>query len=67
MQVQLNGKMTLLSEHCITIADVLAESPWSGRRILVEINGEVVPREAYGRTSLSEGDQIEFVHFVGGG
>lgn len=67
MQVQLNGQDVLLSGHCVTVADVLAEPPWNGRRILVEINGEVVPREAYGHTALSEGDRVEFVHFVGGG
>lgn len=67
MRVQLNGKDTLLSQHCVTVADILAEAPWSGRRILVEINSIAVPKEAYDRTVLSEGDRIELVHFVGGG
>ncbi|MFC3750015.1 sulfur carrier protein ThiS [Paenibacillus sp. GCM10012306] len=67
MQVQLNGKDTLLRQHCVTVADILAETPWKGRRVLVEVNGEVVPKDAYGVTRLSEGDRIEFVHFVGGG
>ena len=38
-----------------------------GRKIAVERNLEIVPRSAYGRTPLAEGDRIEIVHFIGGG
>ncbi|NUP05798.1 MAG: sulfur carrier protein ThiS [Polyangiaceae bacterium] len=35
--------------------------------VAVERNGEVVPRKTHADTVLSDGDQIEVVHFVGGG
>jgi len=38
-----------------------------GRKVAVERNLEIVPRSAYGRTALAEGDRIEIVHFIGGG
>lgn len=38
-----------------------------GRKIAVERNLEIVPRSAYGRTPLADGDRIEIVHFIGGG
>jgi thiamine biosynthesis protein ThiS len=34
---------------------------------IVERNGEIVPRGAYGDTPLQAGDQLEVVHAVGGG
>jgi sulfur carrier protein len=37
------------------------------RKVAVERNLEIVPRSAYGRTALCEGDRIEIVQFVGGG
>jgi sulfur carrier protein len=67
MQIHLNGKDTVLRENCITIENLLADCPWSEKRILVEMNGEVVRKDTYGDTRLSEGDVIELVHFVGGG
>lgn len=35
--------------------------------VVAEVNGEIVPRAAYAGTSLSEGDRIELVRFLGGG
>ncbi|MCK8487938.1 sulfur carrier protein ThiS [Paenibacillus sp. MBLB2552] len=67
MQVRLNGKETILNEGCITLADLLAEPPWRDRKLLIELNGTVVKKEDYPVIPLSEGDQIELVHFVGGG
>ncbi|MGZ7442357.1 sulfur carrier protein ThiS [Paenibacillus sp. TH7-28] len=67
LQVHLNGRDTLLKENCVTVDDLLADSPWNKERILVELNGTVVRKEAYTSTRLTEGDHIELVHFVGGG
>jgi thiamine biosynthesis protein ThiS len=38
-----------------------------GRKVAIERNLEIVPRSAYGRTLLADGDRIEIVHFIGGG
>jgi thiamine biosynthesis protein ThiS len=38
-----------------------------GRKVAIERNLEIVPRSAYGRTRLVDGDRIEIVHFIGGG
>jgi thiamine biosynthesis protein ThiS len=35
--------------------------------VVVELNREIVRRPRLGEVSLGEGDQIELVHFVGGG
>jgi thiamine biosynthesis protein ThiS len=36
-------------------------------RVAVELNREIVPRDRWAETVLSEGDRLEIVHFVGGG
>jgi sulfur carrier protein len=38
-----------------------------GRKVAIERNLEIVPRSAYVKTKLSDGDRIEIVHFIGGG
>lgn len=38
-----------------------------GRRVAVEVNGEVVPRSVHGEHSLQPGDRVEIVHAIGGG
>jgi sulfur carrier protein len=35
--------------------------------IVVELNRDILERDAYADMPVREGDQIELVHFVGGG
>ena len=37
------------------------------RKVAVERNREIVPRSQYDATQLCDEDQIEIVHFIGGG
>lgn len=35
--------------------------------VVVELNRTIVPRTAFADTKLNTGDEVELVHFVGGG
>ena len=37
------------------------------RKVAVERNEAIVPRSQYDTTALAPGDQVEIVHFIGGG
>ncbi|HJU23143.1 MAG TPA: sulfur carrier protein ThiS [Casimicrobiaceae bacterium] len=50
-----------------TIAELVAALGLTGKRIAVEMNGEIVPRSRYGSTPLTAGDKLEIVGAVGGG
>jgi sulfur carrier protein len=39
----------------------------SEKKVAVEINEEVVPRDNYVKKILSSKDRVEIVHFIGGG
>lgn len=67
MKLQINGTVGEYSAACRTVADLLSRPEWSGRLIIVELNGSFVDRENYDTTPLSDGDRIELVQFVGGG
>ncbi|MGD9535876.1 MAG: sulfur carrier protein ThiS [Alphaproteobacteria bacterium] len=66
MQLRINGETHSL-DGPLTVAVLLDKLGLDARKIAVERNLEIVPRSAYGRTGLSEGDQLEIVHFIGGG
>jgi thiamine biosynthesis protein ThiS len=36
-------------------------------RVAIELNREIVPRDRWAQVLLTNGDQLEIVHFVGGG
>lgn len=39
----------------------------AGKRLAVELNGEIVPKSQHATTHLSDGDKLEIVVAVGGG
>ncbi|BAQ77491.1 MULTISPECIES: sulfur carrier protein ThiS [Pseudomonas] len=66
MRIQLNGESFELPDGS-TVAALLSQLQLSGRRIAVELNLDIVPRSQHAETALSEGDQVEVVHAIGGG
>jgi thiamine biosynthesis protein ThiS len=66
VQVIINGEAHTLTAG-VTIADLVSQLGLNQRRIAVELNREIIAREEYGSLVLADGDQVEIVHFVGGG
>lgn len=51
----------------LSVAGLLAHLGLEPRMVVVEQNGNILRREAYAGAAVREGDQLELVHFVGGG
>ena len=66
MRITINGETRDLSGP-MTVTALLAELGLDARKIALERNLEIVPRSAYGEVSVTPGDRLEIVHFVGGG
>ena len=62
----LNGETMKLAAG-LNLAGLVASLDLDPRKVAIELNLEIVPRSAYATTLLSERDQIEIVHFIGGG
>jgi sulfur carrier protein len=63
--ITLNGEPRQV--RAATIADLLREIGLDTRKVAVERNEEIVPRSTYAAAMLAPGDQLEIVHFIGGG
>lgn len=66
LRVQVNGENRNVADHS-TLSDLVDELSLAPARIAIELNGEVIRRNNWTETVLSEGDRLEVVHFVGGG
>jgi thiamine biosynthesis protein ThiS len=51
----------------LTVTDLLVRLDIDARRVAVEHNLVVLKRDAFDRTTVREGDDVEIVNFVGGG
>jgi sulfur carrier protein len=66
MKLTLNGELREISES-ETVSDLLRSLGLAEKLVLVEQNGQVVPRENFAATSVEDGDKIEIVRMVAGG
>lgn len=66
VRVHLNGKPRDIEEGH-TIRSLLASLELHPGLVVVEHNRDILERDSYAETAVSDGDTIELVHFVGGG
>ncbi len=66
MRVTVNGEPQDLNEG-LTVSQLVEQLRLNGRRIAVEINRDILARDEYAVRALRTGDEIEIVHFIGGG
>jgi thiamine biosynthesis protein ThiS len=66
MQLTVNGKPRQV-ESASTLLAFLQEIGVDPRIVAVERNGDIVKRNRFGETMLSDGDTLEIVRMVGGG
>jgi sulfur carrier protein len=66
MNIRINGEEKEIKEG-LSIAALLDELQIRPGRVVVELNRNIIAREALGSTALKDGDSLEIVHFVGGG
>jgi thiamine biosynthesis protein ThiS len=65
MNLTINGE--LRASVARTLTELVAELGMKPDRVAIELNREIVSRDRWPQTNLKDGDQLEIVHFVGGG
>ena len=63
--VTINGKEE--NAAGMTVLSYLEQAGFDPKRVVVERNLEIIPQERLDEVKLETGDQVEILHFVGGG
>lgn len=66
MRIEVNGEQREVPA-AISLKGLVEHLSLPAERLAVELNRKVVRRADWQNTTLSEGDRLEIVHFVGGG
>lgn len=64
--VTVNGQAHQIQQGAF-VSDLLAQLNLTGKRIAVELNGEIVPKSEHSSTTLAPHSELEIVVAVGGG
>ncbi|HXX73691.1 MAG TPA: sulfur carrier protein ThiS [Nitrospiraceae bacterium] len=65
MQVKINGKTETIQGG--TVLDLLKAKNIEPQMVAIEVNDAMLERSHLATTTLKEGDQIEFLFYMGGG
>jgi sulfur carrier protein len=65
MQVKVNGKSEEIQSS--SVLDLLTHKKIDPQMVAVEVNDKMIDREHLATTTLTEGDQVEFLFYMGGG
>jgi sulfur carrier protein len=65
MQVKINGKSEEVQGG--TVLDLLKMKRIEPQMVAVEVNDKMLERDHLATTQLNEGDQVEFLFYMGGG
>ena len=66
MNISLNGEKKEIPDG-VTIFGLLEFMKIQPERVAVELNMDIVKKDAYGATRVKEGDSVEVVSFMAGG
>ncbi|HVM94435.1 MAG TPA: sulfur carrier protein ThiS [Terriglobales bacterium] len=65
MTLTINGESRTTAAQ--TLTELVSELGMKPDRVAIELNRDIAPRDRWPQTKLKDGDQLEIVHFVGGG
>ena len=68
MELTINGEVKVLDKSSLTVMQLLSvESVKSPDMVSVQLNGEFVERSMFPETIVMNGDELDFLYFMGGG
>lgn len=72
MRLTVNGKPRDVaasepSSSALPLPELLRSFDVNPKLVAIAINGDVIPKDVYGETSVRDGDTVEIVRMVGGG
>ena len=65
-KIQLNGKKIIINQK-VSLFDLLKKHKLKKKKVAVELNGKIIPKQLLKKKMILDKDKIEIVHFIGGG
>lgn len=67
MKLIINGDAIEIPDSVNTVSELLEHFQLDQKVVIVEKNKEILQKERHMAENVQDGDQLELVHFVGGG
>lgn len=67
MKIILNNKSETFDKEQLTISELLAVKNYTFKMLVVKVNGELVRRHEFDKSTVRDGDDVMVLHLVSGG
>ncbi|GAE93669.1 sulfur carrier protein ThiS [Gracilibacillus boraciitolerans JCM 21714] len=67
MKIRVNGEGVQLKQPIQTVEELLHHLNLEKKSLIIEHNHIILKKDQHRESQVSDGDQFEIVHFVGGG
>jgi sulfur carrier protein len=65
--IRVNGREEIEWRQGMTVSDVLESLNYTYHHIIVNVNGELVPRSSYEAFVVPDGADVKAIHLIAGG
>ena len=66
IKIKVNGKLFKIDQNT-TLLEYIKKVKVPIKKVAIELNHEIIDKNAIGKIKLKKNDKIEIVHFIGGG
>ncbi len=66
IKIRVNGKLFKIDQKT-TLLEYIKKVKVPIKKVAIELNHEIIDKNAIGKIKLKKNDKIEIVHFIGGG
>ena len=66
IKIKINGKLSTIQDN-VTLYSYLKKLKVPLKKVAIELNQEIVNKKYINKIKLKKNDNIEIVHFIGGG
>tara|TARA_B100001142_G_C13708654_1_gene412815 strand:- start:243 stop:461 length:219 start_codon:yes stop_codon:yes gene_type:complete len=66
IKIKLNGKISIISNN-LTLLDYIKKLKIPLNKVAIELNHEIIDKNELNKIEIKKDDNIEIVHFIGGG
>lgn len=64
--ILINGKEHEWKGH-LTVQEILDMKKYTFPKIIVKVNGKLIPKQEYANVLINDGDEIQVIHLLAGG
>ena len=66
IKIKINGKLSLIEDN-LSLLNFIKKLKIPLKKVAIELNQEIIDKKKLNKIKLKKNDNIEIVHFIGGG